>query len=138
MRVSQRIDYTLRLLAALARQPAEEYVAVGELAEALRLPRRFSEQQITELAREGLVECRRGAAGGCRLARPSGSINVAEVVRALQGEILDVPKTAQSATAEMWADLAGEIGRSLSGVTIADLAARQKELDLARSPMYFI
>ena len=64
MRVSQRVDYSLRLLVALAALPDRQRVAVGELAEALDLPKRFSEQQITQLSRDGIVSCQPGVGGG--------------------------------------------------------------------------
>lgn len=138
MRVSQRLDYTLRLLAAISRLPEGERVAVGELAEAMNLPRRFCEQQITELSRHGLVSCRRGAAGGCKLEVPADKLSVAAVVSVLEGSVLDVPHTPGSATAEMWEQVADSVEKLLADVTIADLAQRQAEIDLADSPMYHI
>ncbi len=138
MRVAQRLDYTLRLLAGLARLPEGYRVAIGDLALALELPKRFSEQQITELAREGFVSCQRGVGGGCRLERSADEITVAAVVRALEGGVLDVPRTRGSATAEMWGRAAIALERSLDEVTIADLAQRQTELDAQEAPMYHI
>ena len=69
MRVSQRLDYAVRLLVLLAAQPPGEHVVVGDLAERIGLPRRFAEQQVSVLARAGIVRCRRGASGGCTLGR---------------------------------------------------------------------
>ena len=138
MRVSQRIDYTLRLLAAISRLPDEDRVAVGELAEAMDLPRRFCEQQITELSRHGLVSCRRGAGGGCRLEVPADKLTVASVVDVLQGTAIDVPHTPGSATTEMWERVSDNVEEMLAGVTIADLARRQAQIDLEGSAMYHI
>ena len=71
MRVSQRLDYAVRALTALAQQPPGVYVAAGDIADGLGLQRRFVEQQFTGLARAGIVDCRRGAGGGCALLRPA-------------------------------------------------------------------
>jgi Rrf2 family nitric oxide-sensitive transcriptional repressor len=138
MRVSQRVDYSLRMLVALASLGEGERVPTGELAAALDLPRRFSEQQITELARDGIVSCQAGANGGCRLEVSAADLTVGRVVRALEGEVLDVPRTRRSATAEMWANVASGIEEDLDAVTIADLAERQSELDLGEAAMYHI
>ncbi len=138
MRVSQRLDYALRTLVLLAQQPPEDFVAAGDLAERLRLPRRFVEQQITVLARADIVDCRRGAQGGCRLARPAASVSVRDVVIALHGDVLDVPRLADSATTEVWTGAADALGAYLEGVALAELAARQRELDAHASPMYYI
>lgn len=138
MRVSQRLDYALRGLTALAQAPEDSHLAAGEIADGLGLPRRFVEQQFTALARAGIVECRRGAGGGCALARPAATITVGEVVRAVQGSIIDVPNVTGSAVSEMWSDAASVLGSALDATTVADLAARQRALDAQAAPMYFI
>jgi Rrf2 family protein len=138
MRVPQRLDYALRALVLLALQPPDDYIAAGDLADHLGLPRRFVEQQITELARAGIVRCRRGAAGGCALARASTDISVFDVVEAVQGEVLDVPRVSGSATTALWSDAAGELGAFLRTVSLAALAQRQRELDGAAATMYWI
>ncbi len=138
MRVSQRLDYALRLLVLLAMQPPGDYVVVGDLAERMGLPRRFAEQQMSALARAGVVRCRRGAAGGCALARPADSITVREVVVALEGAVLDVPRQPGSASAEAWAATADVLAAHLDRVNLGALARRQRELDAHASPMYFI
>jgi Rrf2 family protein len=138
VRVSQRLDYSLRGLTALAMQEPGTYVAAGEIANALGLPRRFVEQQFTALARSGIVECRRGAGGGCALLRPAGEITVAEIVRAVQRVVIDVPQVTGSAVSEMWASASGSLELSLEATTLADLAARQRELDARAAAMYYI
>lgn len=138
MRVSQRLDYVLRALAAMARRPGNTPVVAGDLASELRLPKRFLEQQLTLLGKRGIVGCQRGAGGGCVLARPAEEITVAAVVQAVQGEVLDVPHTSGSSVAEMWRDAANALKESLERVTVADLAKRQAELDAETAPMYYI
>jgi Rrf2 family protein len=138
MRVEQRLDYALRLLVAVSRLPEGERVAVGDLAEAMGLPRRFCEQQVTELSRHGLVSCRRGAGGGCRLSVPSDEITVADVVNALQGTALDVPHTHGSATTQMWEEVAAAVEERLAAVSIAALAEEQAMIERAGAAMYQI
>jgi Rrf2 family protein len=138
VRVSQRLDYVLRSLTALAQRPEGTYVAAGEIADTLGLPRRFVEQQFGTLSRAGIVRCRRGAAGGCALARPASEISVGEVVRAVQGVVIDTPNVTGSAVSEMWSVSAAALEESLDAVDLAALAARQKELDARAAPMYYI
>lgn len=138
MRVSQRLDYAMRAMVLLAAQPPGAFTAAGDVAERLGLPRRFVEQQITELARAGVVECRRGASGGCRLMRPAAEITALDVVNALHGEVMDVPQQNDSATAELWQQAAMAMAGFIGEVTLEQLAARQKQLDHKASPMYFI
>lgn len=138
MRVSQRLDYSLRLLIALAQQESGTPVSAGELAERLGLPRRFLELQATALAKHDLIECRRGTGGGCTLALPAESITVADVVRAVEGALLDAPLAPGQASTETWQAAGRALGGHLASVTLADLAARQRVLDAERIPMYFI
>lgn len=138
MRVSQRLDYAVRALVLLASREPGDHVAAGELADTLAMPRRFVEQQVTALAHAGIVECRRGASGGCAIAGDPHEISVADVVRALHGEVLDVPHQRDTATAEMWESAARSLEESLAAVSLGDLAARQREIDAAAHPMYYI
>lgn len=138
MRVSQRLDYSIRLLIALAARPAGDLAGAGDLADSLGMPRRFVELQATSLAKAGLITCRRGTGGGCALARPAGSITLVDVVEAVEGTLLDIPMRSDSASAETWANVAATVQRELSEVTLAGLASRQREIDAERSPMYFI
>jgi Rrf2 family protein len=138
MRVSQRLDYALRALVLLAAQPVDDWVAAGDLAERLGLPKRFVEQQVSALSRAGITDCRRGSAGGCRLARPADDVTVREVIEALQGEVLDVPHQSDSATAEFWQETASSLSGFTGSRTLAELVERQNELDLAAEPIYYI
>lgn len=138
MRVSQRLDYALRALVEIARPGRDEPVSAGRIAECLGLPRRFLEQQLTALAREGMVVCRRGAGGGCALAVPAESITVAAVARALEGDVLDVPRTSGSAVAEMWGSAAATLEAALEAVTVADVAERQAAVDAESAGMYYL
>jgi Rrf2 family protein len=138
VRVSQRLDYTVRGLTALALQAPGTYVAAGEIADELGLPRRCVEQQFTALARAGIVDCRRGAGGGCALLRPPEEITVSEIVRAVQRIVLDVPQVTGSAVSEMWASASTSLETILEQTTLADLAVRQRELDARAAAMYYI
>jgi Rrf2 family protein len=138
VRVSQRLDYALRGLVALAQRPAGSSTAASDIADQLTLPRRFLEQQFTALAKAGIVECRRGAGGGCRLARPALEITVADVVRGLEGATLDVPLTSGTVVSEMWMDAARSLEQTLGGVTLAELAERQDRIDDGKAALYYI
>lgn len=138
MRVSQRVDYALRGLVALAQRTPGTSVAAGDIADELGLPRRFLEQQFTALAQAGILECRRGAGGGCSMARPAAMVTAADVVRALEGTSLDVPRTSGTVVSDMWADVAHALDEALDGVNLADLAGRQNELDASAAAVYYI
>jgi len=138
MRVTRRLDQALRALVELARLENGQRMAVSGLSERLGLSKRVLEQQITELAKHGMVECRRGARGGCRLARPAGEITVEQVMHLLEGEVLDEHVGARNAVSLMWADIAELIQGAAAAITVADLTRNQVELESETNPIYFI
>jgi Rrf2 family protein len=138
VRVSQRVDYALRGLVALAQRPSGASVAAGDLADSLMIPRRFLEQQFTALARAGVVECRRGAGGGCSLARPAEEISVGDVVRALEGAALDVPRTSGTVVSQMWGEVAQTLDDALARLTLGELAREQDRMDAGAAAVYYI
>ncbi|MDP2401602.1 MAG: Rrf2 family transcriptional regulator [Actinomycetota bacterium] len=135
MRVPQKTDYALRAVIELARLPRGTTVAAGEIADRLGLPRRFVEQQVTQMAKHGITSCQRGPRGGCALARPAEEISVADVVRAVQGTIVDVP-LAGGAAAETWKSMAAAVTGYLESVSLVELVERQATIDGA--PIYYI
>lgn len=138
MRVPQRLDYALRAVVALATLPPGSVRSGGALAARLGLPSRFVEQQLTALVAAGIVRSVRGPGGGFSLNRPADQISMRDVILALQGDVLDVPRMTGSAVAEAWQDATRALGDALGGVSLAKLAERQRELDAETSTMYYI
>ena len=83
MRISARTDYALRAVLELAAAPEGSLVKADDIAHAHGIPIRFLLNILTELRHAGIVDSQRGSVGGYRLARPAGSITLAEVVRAV-------------------------------------------------------
>ena len=81
--ISRKVDYAILILHSLMRSPAG--VSARGLAEAYALSKPFTANILKVLCQEGLVDSKRGAAGGYRLARPASEISLANVVNALYG-----------------------------------------------------
>ena len=64
MVITRETDYALRILRALL---DGELHAVGEIAQTELLPQAFAYKILKKLEKAGLLEIRRGTAGGCRL-----------------------------------------------------------------------
>lgn len=138
MRVSQRLDYAFQALIRLAGQPQGSLTAAGQLADQLRLPRRFVEQQVSALARAGIVRSSRGASGGYALAADPATVTALDVVLALQGDVIDVPQQHDSAAAALWQSMASAAEEHLATTTLADLLEAQRRLDASSGPEYYI
>src|ERR687897_2128325 len=92
---STKAEYGIRVMAHLARQangaPGDAHpISLGSIADAEGLPLAYLEHLVQRLRRAELVESRRGAHGGYTLARPAQDISMAEIVKALEGEIAPI------------------------------------------------
>jgi Rrf2 family protein len=129
VRTTAKADYAVRA--------AVELAAVGGLANAEQIahaqdiPLNFLENILRDLRRAGIVESRRGQAGGYALARPADDITIADVIRGVEGPLADVRGQAPEALAyrgqaeklrEVWVALRANIRAVLEGVTLADVA----------------
>lgn len=78
--------HALRTLTLLASLPNGSSLLTRELAEATLTPSNYLAKIMVQLAHACLVEGKRGAGGGYRLARPASQIPILEVVEALEGK----------------------------------------------------
>ncbi|MBF0817337.1 Rrf2 family transcriptional regulator [Microbacterium paludicola] len=134
MRISARADYAVRAATALARLSADERASSESIAAKEAIPASFLEAILGDLRRSGLVESKRGAAGGFRLAAEPKNITVADVIRAVEGPLVYVRDTRPSELTyageesggtfvELWVALRANVRAVLERTTLADLAA---------------
>jgi Rrf2 family protein len=88
VRLSARVDYALRAMSELAAADAPR--TVDQLSAAQHIPNKYLESILGELRRGGLLRSQRGPEGGYRLARAADAISIADVIRALDGELANV------------------------------------------------
>lgn len=135
MRISAKADYAVRALVVLARHtsPDEGPVTVDRIAREGDIPPRFLEGILAEVRRAGLVDSKRGAEGGYRIARDPADIRVADVVRVIDGPIMqvagkdpddvDYPPGLDSIR-EVWRAAGDGAERVLNDVALGDLISR--------------
>ena len=90
MKLSKRGEYGLRALQDLARHYGEGPVPSGALAARNNIPQRFLEQIMLTLKHGQFVRSQKGPQGGYYLARAPQEINLAEIVRQLDGPLAPV------------------------------------------------
>ena len=131
MHVTAKVDYALR--AALELAAGGDGPIKGErIAESQDIPLKFLENILLELRHHGIVASQRGADGGYWLARPSAEINLAEIIRAVEGPLANVrgerPESVEySGPAErlqdVWIAVRASLRGVLESVSLADLAS---------------
>ena len=135
MRVSAKTDYALRAAVELAAAEDPTVPVKGErLATSQSIPLRFLENILLQLRHAGIVESRRGADGGYRLARPAAEITLADVIRAIDGPLAGVsgarPETLDfqgrsEPLRDVWVAVRASLRSVLENVTLADVAANE-------------
>ena len=88
VQISAKAEYAIRACLVLA--GADRPMSAEAVAMHADLPSKFLEAILTELRVAGLLVSQRGQGGGTRLARPPGTITLADVMRAVDGPLAQV------------------------------------------------
>jgi Rrf2 family protein len=145
MRISAKTDYAIRAVVEMAAAAEDGQLVKAEaVADAQHIPLRFLLSILNELRHAGIVDSRRGAEGGYRLARPPYAIAIADVIRAIDGPLANVAGTRPDALdltgsaaplRDVWVSLRSSIREVLEHVTVADVVSGKlpdKVLDRTR------
>jgi Rrf2 family protein len=145
VRTTAKADYAVRAAIELA-AGGDGPVSTERIAEAQGIPANFLENILVDLRRAGVVESRRGAAGGYLLARPATEISIADVIRAVEGPLANVRGISPDALEyegsaarlrDVWVALRASVRSVLEHVTIADVARGElpeRVAELTREP----
>jgi len=140
MRTTAKTDYAVRAAIELAAH-GDSPMSAERLAEAQQIPVNFLENILLDLRRAGIVESRRGAAGGYLLARPAEDIVIADIVRAVDGPLASVRGLSPDALEyegpaahlrDVWVALRSAVRSVLEHVTLADVASGKLPAHVAK------
>jgi len=139
MHVTAKADYAVRAIVELAGSAQDAPRKVDDVARAQGIPVSFLENILTQLRSTGIVRSQRGPEGGYWLARPADELNLAQVIRAVEGPLVGIRgqrpeevKYVGSATAlqQVWIALRANLRKVLEHVTVADVAAGKLPKDV--------
>jgi Rrf2 family protein len=131
VRVSAKADYAIRAMVELAAS-GDGPVKGDRIAQAQEIPISFLENILVALRHAGLVRSQRGVEGGYWLARPAAEINLAQVIRAVDGPLANVRGQrseelefpgASAPLRDVWIAVRASLRGVLESVTLADVAA---------------
>ncbi|HRI88487.1 MAG TPA: Rrf2 family transcriptional regulator [Candidatus Hydrogenedentes bacterium] len=95
--LTRKAKYALKALIVLAKRETEEPVMISELAKVAGVPKKFLELILLELRNQGILQSRRGKAGGYLLNVPPHKVSLGEVVRLVDGPLAPVPCLSKTA-----------------------------------------
>lgn len=90
MKMSTRVEYGMLALTDIALYSDNgSSVSAPEIAERQKISQKYLEQILTHLKQAGLIRAQKGLRGGYALTRTADKISIAEVLNALDSDILD-------------------------------------------------
>ena len=141
MKLSLRGEYALRALIVLGLHTGPDVVRIQTISEQQNIPKRFLEQILNDLKTAGILDSKRGLAGGYRLNLPPDKITLAQVIRLIEGPLAPVscvsekfyerctcPDENNCGIRSIMKEVRDAIVRILEGVTLATLCERVRQL----------
>ncbi|TLY34868.1 MAG: Rrf2 family transcriptional regulator [Nitrospirae bacterium] len=152
MKLSLRGEYALRALLVLGLNHTQPVLRIQTISQQQNIPKRFLEQILNDLKSAGVVESKRGVAGGYRLARPPEDISLATVIRHIEGALAPVscvserfyekcscPDEAKCAIRSVMKQVRDAIVKLVEKLTVADLCERARKLqEIHAGPVDFM
>ena len=152
MKLSLRGEYALRAMLVLGLNYEQPVVRIQTISDQQNIPKRFLEQILNDLKSAGIVQSKRGVAGGYRLAKPPDQITLASVVRHIEGALAPVscvseqfyekcscPDESRCAIRSVMKEVRDAIVAIVERVTIADLCQRARKLqEEPMNPLDFV
>lgn len=120
-------------------------MSIAEIAKVSSVPTAYLEQLIAPLRRAELVESKRGAHGGYRLARAPEDVPVGEIYRIMEGPVAPMdcvsedpadqtcPLIEGCETRPIWLKVRDSIAEALDSTTLADLIAEPQQTETVAS-----
>ena len=135
MRLTTKGRFAVTAMLDLALHEIDKPVTLAGISERQGISLSYLEQLFSRLRRQGLVKSIRGPGGGYRLAQQQADISVSAIITAVD-ELIDATQCGgqenchddrRCMTHDLWASLNAKILEYLSGVSLADLVASQRE-----------
>ncbi len=138
MKISTKGRYALRMLIDLASHHDEVFVSLKDIAERQDISKKYLEQIVPMLNKDGILRTNRGNRGGYQLAKKPSEISVGTILRSTEGNLAPVtclefepnecPRKEECATLYIWEGLYKVVNEYLDGITLQDIIDRSINL----------
>ena len=129
--ISTRGRSALRVMIDLAKQPADHYIPLKDIAARQKISKKYLEIIMKDMVAGGLVTGASGKGGGYRLSRKPEEYTLDEIleimegtlcpVACLSGEKNDCPRKDQCRTLPLWTEFDDLVHSFLHGKKLSDL-----------------
>ncbi len=135
MKISTRVEYGMLALTDIALYSDNgSSVSAPDIAERQNISQKYLEQILTHLKQAGLIRAQKGLRGGYALARGADRISIAEILNALDSDILEDVEDAgternlrSAVNACLWKKLNRLLAEFAESKTLADFIQECRE-----------
>ncbi|MGB0681490.1 MAG: RrF2 family transcriptional regulator [Magnetovibrionaceae bacterium] len=139
LRLSKKMLFAIEAVLDIAYHAGPEPVQSREITRRQGIPRRYLEQALQRLVREGVLVGVRGPRGGYKLARERRRISVGDIVRVVREMESNEDPLSDSDGSELgisvvrplWQEMQEELMVKLDGLSIDDLCDRARGAGIA-------
>ena len=136
LRLTKKLLFGLEAVLDIAYNAKARPVQAAAITRRQGIPKRYLEQVLQALVRDGMLIGQRGPKGGYRLAKDPGAISVADIVRivrtieAAPDPLIGAPASAlgHKIVRPIWQELQARQIAALEALTLAELVGRAKTL----------
>ena len=139
MKISTKGRYALRMLIDLASHIDEGFVSLKDIAERQGISKKYLEQIVPMLNKDGILRTNRGNRGGYQLAKAPSEISVGDILHSTEGNLAPVsclefepnecPRREECATLYIWEGLYKVVTDYLNTITLQDIIDRTINLN---------
>lgn len=131
VKITVKLEYACRILCELARRHGRNELArIEELAKIEAVPANFLAQLLGELKSSGLVVSKRGVQGGFLLARAPDRITLRDIIKATEGELLELSGNHDGRSGrrmrQVWTELRQLVAERAGSYTLESLAVHRE------------
>ena len=132
MKLTTKSEYSILALIYMARNDKNDFMKIDEICSKCDIPKKYLELLFMILRQNGYIKTRRGTSGGYKLTKPASQINIAEIIRLMDGALAatesvskyfysDTPLGREKKLIKVFKEIRDYISKRLEAVTLADL-----------------
>jgi len=87
MKLTTKSEYSILALVYMARNEKKGFIKIEEICAKCGIPKKYLELLFSILRQNRYIKTKRGTRGGYKLAKPASTINVAEIIRLMDGAL---------------------------------------------------
>jgi len=132
MKLTTKSEYSILALIYMARNEKKGFTKIEEICSKRDIPKKYLELLFSILRQNRYIKTRRGTSGGYKLAKPASTINIAEIIRLMDGALAatesvskyffaDTPLAKEKKIMKVFKEIRDYISDRLEDLTLAEL-----------------